>query len=347
MIRHLLLGLVLLLVPLGAQAEIQRMEAVRYARYGSPDVLKVVKVRAPDVRKGFVRVRVHAAGVNTIDWEIRKGGPFTGFPYPPPIIPGYDFSGVIDAVGKEVEGFAVGDAVFGMLPLATPGAYAEYVVVDVRAIAHKPDGVSHAIAAALPMPALTASQALFGTAKLKAGQTVLIHGAAGGVGHIALQLAKASGVRVIATGSTGRREFLLGLGADQFVDYTAQPFEQVVRDVDAVLDTVGGDTLERSYGVLKPGGIVVSLVEPPDESELRRRGVRGEAILVAPSGKMLEVVARELAAGRLRVEIEQVFPLAAAATAHRRSESRRVRGRLVLSLLPDEASDAAGGASRP
>jgi len=347
MIRKLLMGLILLLVPLGAQADAQRMEAVRYARYGSPDVLKVVTVRAPNVRKGFVRVRVHAAGVNTIDSKIRQGGPFTGFPYPPPIIPGYDFSGVIDAVGKDVKGFAVGDAVFGMLPLTTPGAYAEYVVVDARVIAHKPEGVSHTIAAALPMPALTAAQALFGTAKLKAGQTILIHGAAGGVGHIALQMAKASGARVIATGSSGRRDFLIGLGADQFVDYTAQPFEQVVRDVDAVLDTVGGDTLERSYGVLKPGGIVVSLVEPPDEGELRRRGIRGEAILVAPSGKMLEVVARELAAGRLRVEIEQVFPLAAAATAHRRSESRRVRGRLVLSLLPDEASDAAGGASRP
>ncbi|MFN7551527.1 MAG: NADP-dependent oxidoreductase [Pseudomonadota bacterium] len=347
MIRPLLLCLLLVLLPFGAQADVQHMEAVRYARYGSPDVLKVVKARAPELRRGFVRVQVHAAGVNTIDWKIRKGGTFTGFPYPPPLIPGYDFSGVIDAVGKDVEGFAVGDEVFGMLPLETPGAYAEYVAVDARAIARKPEGVSHTVAAALPMPALTASQALFGNAKLQAKQTVLIHGAAGGVGHIALQLAKASGAHVIATGSTGRQEFLLGLGADQFVDYTAQPFEQVVRDVDVVLDTVGGDTLARSYGVLKPGGILVSLVEPLDERELRRRGIRGEMILVAPSGKMLEVVARELTAGRLRVEIEQVFPLAAAATAHRRSETRRVQGRLVLSLLPDELSDAAGGASRP
>jgi NADPH:quinone reductase-like Zn-dependent oxidoreductase len=346
MVRKLLLLMLLGVLPLQAQAEVERMSAVRFVRYGSPAVLKPAQVRVPDVRPGTVRVRVHAAGVNPIDWRIRKGGPMAGFPHAPPVIPGYDFSGVIDAVGKGVEGHAVGDAVFGMLPIQTPGSYAEYVVVDVRAIARKPEGVSHTVAAAVPMPALTASQALFGTAKLEAGQTVLIHGAAGGVGHLAVQLAKASGARVIATGSAKRRDFLLGLGADQFVDYTAQPFEQVVEPVDVVLDTVGGDTLERSYGIVKPGGIVVSLVEPTDESALRRRGIRGQVILVAPSSDMLSVLAGELATGRLRPSIEQVYPLEQAADAHLRSESRRVQGRLVLTVLP-EGADAADRRPRP
>ena len=319
-----------------ADAAAATMPAVRISRHGSPAVMRVVEAPVPRAKKGEVLVRVHAAGVNPVDWRIRSGQ-FGGL-IPLPHVLGYDFSGTVAGLGDGVTGYAVGDAVFGMLPLNAPGAYAGYVAADARAIARKPERLDHRQAAALPMPALTAAQALFSTAKLQAGQTVLIHGGAGGVGHVAIQLAKAEGARVIATGSGARRDFILGLGADEFVDYTRQPFEQVVSDVDVVLDTVGEDTLERSYGVLKRGGALVSIAGQVDPAKLKSRGLTGGSILVQANGQMLDRLASLADAGRLVPTIERTYPLAEAAAAHERSESRRVQGRLVL----DVAGDAQG-----
>jgi NADPH:quinone reductase-like Zn-dependent oxidoreductase len=310
---------------LGFAAGVPTMKAIRYSEYGPASVLKYVEVDQPQPAAGELLVKVHAAGVNTIDWELRKSAK-----RPLPVIPGFDFSGEVVALGEGATGHRVGDQVYAMLPLKTSGTYAEYVTVSAAIVASKPQRLDHVQAAAVPMAALTAYQALFDTAGLKRGQTVLIHGAGGGVGHMAVQLAKNAGATVIGTGSQSNGAFIKQIGADVFVDYRAQKFEDVAKEVDVVLDTVGGETLQRSYGVLKKGGIVVSLVADVDEAALRKHQIRGKAVLVVPNAAELAQVAQLIDAGKIKPEINAVFPLQEAAKAHEQSQTGHMRGRLVL-----------------
>jgi NADPH:quinone reductase-like Zn-dependent oxidoreductase len=305
------------------------MKAIQYRKFGGPEVLEYVDVAKPEPAAGEVLVKVDAIGVNTIDWELRA----REIPkYAPklPAIPGYDLTGTIVAVGTDVAGHANGERVYAMLPLDLPRAYAQYVRVPVAAMARAPERIDAVHAAAAPMAALTAWQALFDAGGLKAGETVLIHGAAGGVAHMAVQLAKHAGARVIGTASAENLAFVRALGADEVIDYKTQKFEELVHDADLVFDTVGGDTLERSYGVLRKGGRVVSIAGRVDPETAARHGVVAKGIVVHPDAAQLAEVARLLDAGAIRTEIDSVYPLAEAAKAHAKSETRHLHGRLVL-----------------
>ncbi|MFD7878627.1 NADP-dependent oxidoreductase, partial [Streptomyces sp. NPDC059766] len=277
------------------------MRALSQDVLGGPEVLKVVEVPRPQPRPNEILVRVRAAGLNPTDWKHRAHPAFLGAP---PFVLGWDVSGVVEAVGIGVARFAPGDEVFGMLPYPFGhGSHAEYVAAPARVFARKPAGVDHVQSGALPLVSLTAWQALVETAHVRPGQRVLIHAAAGGVGHVAVQIAKARGAYVIGTASAGKHDFLRGLGADEVIDYRETDFAEAVKDVDVVLDTIGGDHSVRSLRVLRPGGIVVSILpvgssEFPEEAE--RLGVRAVRMLVDADRAGLEAIAELVEEGRLR-----------------------------------------------
>ncbi len=248
------------------------MKAIIINTYGNEDVLDYVDVERPKPKADEVLVKVHAAAVNPADWKIRDGmGEQFGFTLP--LILGGDIAGTVEAVGDGVENFKQGDAVYGMTLSGLSGGYAEYAIAKVDTIAPKPQSINFEEAAAIPIGALTASQAMFDLAHLGSGQSILITGASGGVGSMAVQLAKAKGAIAIGTASGRNEKFVRDLGADEFVDYTQQPFEEVVKDVDVVFDTIGSDTLERAFQTLKKGGFLVSSVQIPSEEKARELGV--------------------------------------------------------------------------
>jgi NADPH:quinone reductase-like Zn-dependent oxidoreductase len=319
------------------EAQGATMKAIRFHAPGGPEVLRLEDVPRPVPKAGEVLVQVHAAGVNPVDWKIRRSGG-KGFGPPLPQIPGFDISGVVAEVGEGVERFAPGEAVFGYLALQRGGAYAEYAIALEGELARKPEKLSFDEAAGVPLAALTAWQALVDNAKLDEGQAVLIHAAAGGVGHFAVQIAKARGAHVIATASQKNHAFLKQLGADEVIDYTSQRFEEQVSSLDVVLDSIGGDTQTRSLGVLAPGGILVSIVGGPPKAELEKRNVRGVGILVHPDGKELEQIAGLFDSGALKIEVSAVLPLAEAAKAHELSEAGHVRGKIVLHVRDEPAT---------
>ncbi|MGW5784511.1 NADP-dependent oxidoreductase [Streptomyces sp. NPDC003757] len=307
------------------------MRAISQDVLGGPEVLKEVRPARPEPRPNEVLVRVRAAGVNPTDWKHRATGGFLG---EPPFVLGWDVSGTVEAVGVGVAAFRPGDEVFGMLSYPFGhGSHAEYVTAPARTFAHKPAGIDHVQAGALPLVSLTAWQALVERAELRPGQRVLVHAAAGGVGHAAVQIAKARGAYVIGTASAGKHEFLRSLGADETVDYRETDFAQVVKDVDVVLDTIGGDTSLRSLRVLRPGGVVVSILPVGSDEffeEADRLGVRAVRMLVDADRAGMEEIARLVESGRLRATIAQTFPLAEAARAHAQGETGRTTGKLVL-----------------
>ncbi|MFD5216174.1 NADP-dependent oxidoreductase [Streptomyces tendae] len=307
------------------------MRAVSQDVLGGPEVLKEVRPERPEPRPNEVLVRVRAAGVNPTDWKHRANGGFLG---EPPFVLGWDVSGVVESVGIGVAAFRPGDEVFGMLSYPFGhGSHAEYVTAPARTFAHKPSGIDHVQAGALPLVSLTAWQALVERADVQPGQRVLIHAAAGGVGHVAVQIAKARGARVIGTASAGKHEFLRSIGADETVDYRETDFAEVVKDVDVVLDTIGGDTSLRSLRVLRPGGVVVSILPVGSDEfyeEADRLGVRAVRMLVDADRAGMEEIARLVESGKLRATIAQTFPLAEAARAHAEGETGRTTGKLVL-----------------
>ncbi|HVS18674.1 MAG TPA: NADP-dependent oxidoreductase [Planctomycetota bacterium] len=309
------------------------MRAVRMHAYGGPEVLQLEALPRPEPGPGEVLVAVHAAGVNPVDWKIREGA-FGRQPGSLPRVLGFDVAGVVAAVGEGVERLAVGDEVYGYLSLQRGGGYAEYVVAPEAELAAKPATLDFVAAAAVPLAALTAWQALIETAGLEEGQTVLVHAGAGGVGHFAVQIAVARGAKVIATASERNHAFLRELGAEQVIDYRTQRFEELVRDVDVVLDPIGGETRTRSYGVLKPGGFLVSIVGAPPPAELEAHGVSGAGILVRPDAKGLAELAEMIDLGALRPEVSHMLPLAEAAAAHTQSETGHTRGKIVLVVVP-------------
>jgi NADPH:quinone reductase-like Zn-dependent oxidoreductase len=308
------------------------MRAIRQEVLGGPEVLHEVEVPKPEPTFSQVLIKVHAAGLNPTDWGHRAYGVFLG---PPPFTLGWDVSGTVEATGFGVTLFKPGDEVFGMLPYPFGvGSHAEYVVGPARAFAPKPANLDHVQAGALPLAALTAWQALNDTAHLAAGQRVLIHAAAGGVGHLAVQIAKAKGAYVIGTASAKNHDMLRGLGADELIDYHAADFAEVVSDVDVVLDPITGDYSARSLRTLKPGGILVSLLpfapEIPDEAA--SLGVRAELMLVEYDHQGMTEIAELAAAAKLRPVIAATFPFAEAAKAHELGETRHVAGKLVLTI---------------
>ncbi|MEV5427799.1 NADP-dependent oxidoreductase [Streptomyces sp. NPDC052701] len=307
------------------------MRAIGQDVLGGPEVLKEVEVERPAPRPNEILVRVRAAGVNPTDWKHRENGGFLG---EPPFVLGWDVSGVVEAVGVGVALFEPGDEVFGMLPYPFGhGSHAEYVTGPARAFAPKPAGIDHIQAGALPLVSLTAWQALVEYADVRPGQRVLVHAAAGGVGHVAVQIAKARGAYVIGTASAAKHGFLRDIGVDEPVDYRETDFAEAVKDVDVVLDTLGGDHSLRSLRVLRPGGIVVSILPVGSDDfhrEAERLGVRAVRMLVDADHAGMKAIAELVEAGRLRATVARTFPLAGAAEAHALGGTGRTTGKLVL-----------------
>nr|WP_206300019.1 NADP-dependent oxidoreductase [Streptomyces mangrovisoli] len=307
------------------------MRAIGQDVLGGPEVLKEIRLPKPAPRPNEVLVRVRAAGVNPTDWKHRATGGFLG---QPPFVLGWDVSGVVEAVGIGVAAFRPGDEVFGMLPYPFGhGSHAEYVIAPVRALTRKPAALDHVEAAALPLVSLTAWQALVETADLREGQRVLIHAAAGGVGHVAAQIAKSRGAYVIGTASESKHDFLRSIGVDEPVDYRATDVTEAVRDVDVVLDTLGGDTSTRSLRTLRPGGVVVSILPVGSAEffeEAERLGVRAVRMLVDADRHGMRAIADLVERGALRATIAGTFPLADAAKAHEVGDTGRTAGKLVL-----------------
>ncbi|WP_371667744.1 NADP-dependent oxidoreductase [Streptomyces sp. NBC_00289] len=310
---------------------VNTMRVISQDTLGGPEVLGVKEVERPSPRPNEVLVRVRAAGLNPTDWKHRANGGFLG---EPPFVLGWDVSGVVEAVGIGVARFAPGDEVFGLLPYPFGhGSHAEYVIAPARALAPKPAVIDHTQAGALPLVSLTAWQALVETADVQPGQRVLVHAAAGGVGHVAVQIAKARGAYVIGTASAGKHDFLRELGVDETIDYRETDFTEAVKDVDVVLDTLGGEYSTRSLRVLRPGGIVVSILPVGSDDfprEAERLGVRAVRMLVDASRTGLRAIAELVEAGKLRATIAGTFPLADAAEAHALGDTGRTTGKLVL-----------------
>jgi NADPH:quinone reductase-like Zn-dependent oxidoreductase len=311
----------------------ETMKAVRVHEYGGPEVLKYEEAPRPKPGTGEILVRIHAAGVNPVDWKVRAGYLKDVIAYPMPMIPGWDLSGVVEATGpNNGTRLRKGDEVYGHPDVVRNGTYAEYAVVPEWELALKPTSVDHVHAASVPIAALTAWQGLFDAGGLRAGQRVLIHGAAGGIGSFAVQLARWKGAHVIGTASGGNQEFLRNLGAETAIDYQKTRFEDVVHDVNVVFDTIGGDTLKRSWKVLKKGGILVSTVEPPSEEEAAAHGVRAAMFSTQPSPDQLAEIAKLVDAGMLRPIVEAVFPLSEARHAQELSQTGHARGKIVLNV---------------
>ncbi|MFS7875588.1 MULTISPECIES: NADP-dependent oxidoreductase [Streptomyces] len=313
------------------------MRAVVQDATGGPEVLRVAEVARPEPLPTEVLVRVHAAGVNPVDWKTRQGGGMAGVLGEPPFTLGWDVSGVVEEAGFGVTTLAPGDEVYGMpwFPRQA-GGYAEFVTAPSRQFARKPATLSHEAAAAVPLAALTAWQILVDTVKVEAGQRVLVHAAAGGVGHFAVQFARHLGATVVGTARKSRHEWLGGLGAAELIDYTEQRFEDAVEDVDVVIDLLGEGhdaTSTRSLEVLKKGGLLVAVpggVSPELREAADARGVRTSPFLVEPDGAALTTIAGLIDQGAVEVEVADVFPLEEAARAHRQGEDGHTRGKLVL-----------------
>jgi NADPH:quinone reductase-like Zn-dependent oxidoreductase len=304
----------------------ETMKAVAIHSFGGPDVLSFEEMPKPEPRQNEVLIRIRAAGVNPVDWKIREG--YMGEVQLPSIM-GSDFSGVIESVGPGVKNFQAGEAVFGIVS-EDSGSYAEFALAPEARTTRKPHAIDHVQAAALPIASLTAWQALFEVANLQEGQKVLIHGAAGGVGGFAVQFSRWKGAHVIGTASAHNAEFVRQLGADVVIDYRATPFEQAVNEIDVVFDTIGGETQERSWKVLKRGGILVSIVQPPSQQKAAEHGARGSFLVSKPKGEQLAQIAELVEREQIKVYIEAVLPLREARKAQEMSQSGHTRGKMVL-----------------
>ncbi|MCH8683815.1 NADP-dependent oxidoreductase [Pedomonas mirosovicensis] len=315
------------------------MKAAYYARFGGAELLNVGDLPEPELAPGEVLIRVRAAGVNPVDWKIRQGQLKAVLPYAFPIIPGWDAAGEVAAVGEGVKGLAPGMRVMACTkkPLVQWGACAEYVTVPAAAAIHTPQSLDDTQAAALPVAGLTAWQALRDFARIEAGQTVLIHGAAGGVGSLAVGIARERGASVIGTASPANGDYLRELGADSVIDYGAPDLKAGVlavapEGVDMVLDTIGGETLELSYALVKAGGTLVSLCDQPDHDQCAHKDLAATRLSVRPDGGQLAELAGLVASGAVSLPEIETLPLERIAEAHRRSEAGHVRGKLVLTI---------------
>jgi NADPH:quinone reductase-like Zn-dependent oxidoreductase len=312
------------------------MKAARIHAYGDPDLLKYEDVPDPIPDKGEILIDVAGSGVNPIDWKLVTGQLRDVLNLPLPIIPGVEVSGTIQAPGEGVEGFAVGDPVFGVIGYT--GGYATRAVAPAAQMARPPKSLPLREAGGLAVVALTAWQALHEQAGVRSGQRVLVHGSAGGVGGFAVQIARAAGAEVIATASTANLDYVRSLGASTVIDYTRERFERVVSGVDVVLDLIGGDTQDRSWAVLKPGGVLVSTVSPPFEEKARSVGAHGKFFTLRPDAEQLRTIAALIDEGKLRFENVEVMPLSRAAEALKKYMTAHVQGRDVPGKLVLDAA---------
>jgi len=310
------------------------MKAIRFHDYGRPGVLRFEDVPMPEIGADDLLIKVHCAGVNPADTQFRRGDYRAFVPLPLPFIPGWDVAGSVESIGSGVTRFKTGDRVFAMSDMRRNGAYAEYIAVRASEVAPAPATLPFERAAGVPLAALTAWKALSDEAGLRQGQSVLIHAGAGGVGLFAIQLARLAGARVIATASSANHALLRQLGANELIDYRERDFAVGLKDLDVVLDTVGGGTRERSWPLLRPGGVLVAIAMPPPDAETaRRHGVRAAMVSVQPDGERLAEIGRLIDADELTVVIDRDYPLSEAADAHRRSEERHARGKIILRVI--------------
>jgi NADPH:quinone reductase-like Zn-dependent oxidoreductase len=319
------------------------MHAVRAHTRGGPEVLVYEEAPRPQAGRGEVLVAVRAASVTAdeLSWDPTWTDSFEeGGHLRTPIIPSHEVSGVVAETGAEVSSRCVGDAVYGLIPFPHDGAAAEYVSVPADILAAKPAKLDHIQAAAVPLPALTAWQALVQHAGLRSGQHVLIHGAAGGVGSFAVQIAGALGARVTATAAADDHAFLTGLGAEQLIDYRTQRFEDHVSDVDVVLDMVGGETQQRSWQTLRPGGVLVSVAAPIDSREADAHRVRAVFFIVEPNREHLEAISNLIERGQLTPAVDRVVPLPDTRTAYEALEHAHRRGKVVIDVAAEPATSA-------
>jgi len=306
------------------------MKAIRIHSYGGPEVLQYEDVPRPVLDDDDVLIKVHAAGVNPVDWKIRQG--YMEKMLTLPLIPGWDVAGVIEEKGRSVMHFDIGDSVYSRPAIFRNGAYAEYIAVKASEVAMMPQTIDYVQAAAVPLAGLTAWQSLFDLAHLKAGQKILIHAAAGGVGHFAVQFAKWAGAHVIGTASADNHEFLKSIGAHETIDYTTTAFEDAVHDADVVLETIGGEVWQRSWKALKKGGIMVSTLRGPEAGGMDALNKLSAHVFVQPDASELGEIAVLIDSGYVRPEIAAVFPLHETAKAHRLNEQGHTRGKIVLDV---------------
>ena len=319
-----------------ALAQGATMKAIVAHEYGGPEVLKFEDVPVPTPKDDEMLIKVFAAGVNSFDGTLRSGkyakGPKgTQLPWHP----GYDIAGVVEKVGRKVTKFKVGDAVYAMINILKGGGYAEYALAKETDAALKPTTISFVEAAGAPSVALTSWQAIADKANVQSGQTVLIHGASGGIGLFAIPIAKIRGAKVFATASTANQDFLKELGADVAIDYKTQKFEEIAKDVDVVIDAVGGETLRRSYPIVKKGGMVVSLSDNVDQAQLGQYGIRGTSIVVQNNGDELAQIAKLIDQGKIKVVVSETFPLADASKAQAKADLGHTRGKIVLKVADE------------
>ena len=308
------------------------MKAIVVHEYGGPEVLKLEDVPVPAPKEDEILIRAVAAGVNSFDGILRSGKYAKIFKMQLPWIPGYDIAGVVERVGGKISKFTVGDSVYAFISIPSGGGYAEYALAKQNQVALKPATISFTEAAGVPSVALTAWQALVDKANVQSGQTVLIHGASGGVGLFAIPIAKIRGAKVMATASTANQEFLKQLGADVAIDYKTQKFEEIAKEVDVVVDGVGGETLARSYPIVKKGGFLVSLVGRVDRAQLDKYGIRGVSLEAESNGDQLAQIGRLIDERKIKVVVSQTFPLADAAKAQTIAGTGHARGKIVLKI---------------
>jgi NADPH:quinone reductase-like Zn-dependent oxidoreductase len=316
-----------------AQALPKTMKAIVAHEYGGPDALKYEDVPLPEPKENEILVRVIASGVNPADPLILNGKYAKEFGTHLPLVLGYDMAGVVVRAGAKVTKLRVGDPVYAYLLWG--GGWAEYCISNEGESAIKPKSLGFIEASAVPLAALTAWQALIDIGKIENGQTVLIHGGSGGVGSFAIQIAKAHGARVIATASTANQDVLEQLGAEVAIDYTKQKFEEIAHDVDLVLDPVGRDTLARSYGVVKKGGIVVTIVSRCDQAELKKHEIRGASLSSHPDSGELGEITKLIDGGKIKPIVTEVLPLTDAAKADAQAETHHTRGKIVLKIADE------------
>jgi NADPH:quinone reductase-like Zn-dependent oxidoreductase len=308
------------------------MKAIVAHEYGGPEVLKLEDVPIPTPNDNEMLIKVFAAGVNSFDGGLLSGKyakpPGTQLPWHP----GYDIAGLVEKIGGKVTKFKVGDAVYAFIDFLKGGGYAEYALAKETDAALKPASISFVEAAGAPSVALTAWQAVVDKANVQSGQTVLINGASGGVGMFAVPIAKIRGAKVYATASTANQDFLKQLGADVAIDYKTQKFEDIAKDVDVVIDSVGGETLKRSYPIVKKGGIIVVLSDNVDQAELKKYGIRGTSMVVQNKGDELAQIGKLIDEKKIKVVVSETFPLADAAKAEAKADTGHARGKIVLKV---------------
>jgi NADPH:quinone reductase-like Zn-dependent oxidoreductase len=331
-VRLLLSTVSILPLLAAAQSSPPMMKAMVVHEFGGPEVMKLEDVAVPTPKEHEMLIRVYAAGVNSFDGVLQSGKYAKIFKMQLPWIPGYDIAGIVETVGDKIGKFKVGDPVYAFISIPSGGGYAEYALAKEGQVALKPATISFAEAAGVPSVALTAWQALIDKANLQSGQTVLIHGASGGVGLFAIPIAKIRGAKVFATASTANQDFLKQLGADVAIDYKTQKFTEIAKNVDVVVDGVGGETLSRSYPIVRRGGFLVSLVGRVDQAQLDKHGIRGVSLEAESNGDQLAQIGRLIDEKKIKVVISQTFPLADAAKAQAKADTGHARGKIILKV---------------